>query len=33
MIFENNQKKQDLKELLIDKMKKNNAFEYFSKEL
>lgn len=33
MIFENNQKKQDLKELLIDKIKNNNAFEHFSKKL
>ena len=33
MIFENNEKKRSLKELLIEKMNKNNAFEYFSKEL
>ncbi len=33
MIFENNEKKRNLKELLIDKIKEDNACDYFTSKL
>ena len=33
MIFENNEKKRNLKELLIDKIKEDSACDYFTSKL